>query len=168
MMLNVRSSSYQDSIKKYREETQKGVVGTPVLESFMAKADKECKLYYKQWAPTACRDLMIPHRIGNVTKVRDVYDENLLFREQVALEFETARYGLYRNWAQAVKQQPGDGVVCGRTWSPTGRSRPSGASRRSCTSPTLNARDARSSSRWAPSTATSVTTSWSACPISRR
>ena len=53
---------------------KKGVVGTPVLESFMAKAEKECKLYYKQWAPTACRDMTRPHRIGNVTKVRDVYD----------------------------------------------------------------------------------------------
>ena len=107
MYVSVRRN-YQDSMKKYREETQKGVVGTPVLESFMAKAEKECKLYYKQWAPTACRDMTRPHRIGNVTKVRGVYDENLPKKEQVALEFETARYGLYRNWARAVTQQPGE------------------------------------------------------------
>ena len=49
-----------------------------------------------------------PHRIGNVTKVRGIYDENLPKEEQVALEFETARYGLYRNWARAVTQQPGE------------------------------------------------------------
>ena len=90
MYVSVRRN-YQDSIKKYREETQKGVV---VLESFMAKAEKECKLYYKQWAPTACRDMTRPHRIGNVTKVRDVYDENLPKEEQVALEFETALWPL--------------------------------------------------------------------------
>ena len=107
MYVSVRRN-YQDSVKKFREETQKGVSGTPVLESCMAKTDRECKLYYKQWAPTACRDMMRPHRIGNVTKVKNVYDENLPKGEQVALEFETAWYGLYRNWARAVQQQPGE------------------------------------------------------------
>ena len=108
MYVSVRRN-YQDSIKR---ETQKGMSGAPVLESFMAKVDRECKLYYKQWAPTACRDMTRPHRIGNVTKVKDVYDENLSKEEQVALEFETARYGLYRNWARAVQQQPG-GTLAG-------------------------------------------------------
>ena len=51
---------YQDSIKTFREEVQRGVQGTPVIESFMANVDRECKLYCKQWAPTACRDMTRP------------------------------------------------------------------------------------------------------------
>ena len=100
--------NYQESIKKFREDVKNGVNATPVLESFMAKIDKECKLYYKQWIPTACRDMTSPRRIKNITKIKNVFDENLPKDEQVALEFETARYVLYRNWARAVKQQPGE------------------------------------------------------------
>ena len=37
MYVSVRRN-YQDSIKKYREETQNGVIGTPVLESFIANS----------------------------------------------------------------------------------------------------------------------------------
>ena len=49
--------NYQDSIKKFREDVKNGEDATPVIESFMVKVDKECKLYYKQWAPTADREM---------------------------------------------------------------------------------------------------------------
>ena len=73
-----------------------GVNATPVLESFMAKMDKECKLYYKQWSPTACRDMTRTHRIGGITKIGNVFDENFAKDEQDRLDMVTTETGRVR------------------------------------------------------------------------
>lgn len=65
---------------------------------FMTMVDEEWATY-KQWSGKACMDMSKPCMIGRPRKVTDVTDENLPKAQRVQLDFEFARYSLYRNCA---------------------------------------------------------------------